>query len=182
MPLLVIVSGAPGSGKSTLARLLADELRLPLLMKDELKEAVADAQGAPADVAASMRLGDAAYGVLDVAARRVLAADIGLIVESNFRRGLSEAYLEPIVELANARLVHCTAPPDVLRERYRTRFERGERHPAHLDADRAAALDDDLRSGRFEPMELGVPTLTVDTEAGYRPTPPAILAFCRAPA
>lgn len=39
--LFVLVGGWPGSGKSTLARALAAELRLPLLAKDEIKEAVA---------------------------------------------------------------------------------------------------------------------------------------------
>jgi predicted kinase len=36
---LVLVAGWPGSGKSTLAAALAAELGLPLLAKDEIKEA-----------------------------------------------------------------------------------------------------------------------------------------------
>ena len=41
-PLVVLVNGLPGSGKSTLAADLADELGLPLLSKDAIKETVAD--------------------------------------------------------------------------------------------------------------------------------------------
>ena len=181
-PRLIIVSGAPGSGKSTLAHQLATTLRLPMLMKDELKEAIADSDGAPESVAASMRIGEVAYAVLQLVARRVIEAGQGALIESNFRRGLSEGYLASLVASADARLVHCTAPDDVLRDRYAARFARGERHPAHLDDARAGALEEDLRAGRFEPLELGVPTLVVDTEDAYRPPLDAILAFCRAPA
>jgi predicted kinase len=43
--LFVLVAGWPGSGKSTLAAALAPELGLPLLAKDEIKEALMDALG-----------------------------------------------------------------------------------------------------------------------------------------
>lgn len=47
------------SGKTTLARALASELQLPYLSKDDVKEALMDAFGAPATVAESCRLGTA---------------------------------------------------------------------------------------------------------------------------
>jgi adenylate kinase family enzyme len=43
----VLVAGWPGSGKST----LATELGLPLLSKDEIKEALMDGLGRPETVA-----------------------------------------------------------------------------------------------------------------------------------
>jgi predicted kinase len=42
LELFVVVAGWPGSGKSTLAAALAAEMRLPLLAKDEIKEALMD--------------------------------------------------------------------------------------------------------------------------------------------
>jgi predicted kinase len=59
MGVFVLVGGWPGSGKSTLARALALQLHLPLLVKDEIKEALADALGRP-DTVESQRLGRAA--------------------------------------------------------------------------------------------------------------------------
>ena len=56
----VLVAGWPAAGKSTLARALAAELGLPLLAKDEIKEALMDGLGYPATVAQSRRLGRAA--------------------------------------------------------------------------------------------------------------------------
>ena len=66
----VVVAGWPGSGKSTLAAGLATELGLPLLSKDEIKEALMDGVGRPETVAQSRQLGRAAVlAMLRVAAR-----------------------------------------------------------------------------------------------------------------
>jgi predicted kinase len=60
----VLVAGWPAAGKSTLARALAAELGLPLLVKDEIKEALMDGLGYPATVAQSRRLGRAATAAM----------------------------------------------------------------------------------------------------------------------
>jgi predicted kinase len=180
-PTLIIRSGAPGSGKTTLARRLARDLRLPLLSKDELKEELADALGPPLDVAASMRLGVGAYAMLYLVARELLEAPTGVIVESNFRRGLSETELRPLLAWSDPGLIHCTAPPDVVQRRYAERHDRGERHPAHLDSDRAAALANDLSAGRFEPLDLPIPTLVVDTTDGWSPPYEEVRDFAAVP-
>ena len=49
----VLVAGWPGSGKTTLATALAAEPGLPLLSKDEIKEALMDGLGPPETVSES---------------------------------------------------------------------------------------------------------------------------------
>jgi predicted kinase len=179
-PILVVVSGAPGAGKTSLAARLSHDLSLPLLAKDELKETIAEALGAPRDVGQSQRIGQAAYALLFALARRLLDAGTGAIVESNFRRGISEPYLAPLLAASDARLIHCTAEPELLHARYADRFARGERHSVHLDGERAASLTEDLSAGRFEPLALGVPTIVVDTSHGLDPPYEELVRFIRA--
>lgn len=181
-PLLVIVSGAPGAGKTTLGRAVSARLGLPFLAKDDLKEAIGDELGAPSDVPESQRLGLAAYRILYDVTARILEAGGGSVIESNFRRGQSEPELRVIVELADARLVHCSAAAETIRARYAARYQRGDRHPVHLDNLRAGALADDLANGRFEPLDLDIPTLEVATDDGYRPGLDQILEFLGAEA
>ena len=179
-PLLVIVSGAPGAGKTTLGQAISARVGLPFLSKDELKEAMGDELGAPGDVPASQRLGLAAYRILYAVTARILEAGGGAVIESNFRRGVSEPELRAIVELADARLVHCWAPAATVQARYAQRFERGDRHPVHLDAQRLGDLADDLASGRFEPLDLDIPILEVATDDGYEPDLEQVVGFLTA--
>jgi hypothetical protein len=156
-------------------------LGLVLIGKDALKEAICDAIGMPADVAASTRAGSAAYSAAFTLARETIAAGHGVMLESNFRRGVAEVELAPLVAMADARLIHCWASTDVVASRYRERFAAGLRHEAHLDDKRAPGLDADLASGRFEPLALGVPVLVVATDDGLDPGYDAILAFAELP-
>jgi predicted kinase len=176
-PLVVLVSGAPGSGKTTLGSRLADDTGSAFVSKDVLKERLADAEGPPPDVAASKALGARAYDELFTTLRDHVAGGRGVVVESNFRRGHSEPELIAALAGRPARVVHCVAAPTTIEERYRSRA--GNRHPAHLDALRIEDVRDDLERGRYAALDLGMPTLQVDTSASYRPSYEAILSFVR---
>ncbi len=183
-PLVVVVSGAPGSGKSTLAGRLATALALPVLMKDELKEALYEAISPEyiSDVPYNALLGQTAYALLYVVARRLIVANVGVILESNFYRGYSERELTPVLAGTRSVQVHCGGDAAVIVSRYRERFERGERHAGHDDMAAIPRLRDALATGRCEPLDLPLPTLRVDTTlssdvTSYAPSFDDILAF-----
>ncbi|CAA9268593.1 MAG: hypothetical protein AVDCRST_MAG77-3052 [uncultured Chloroflexi bacterium] len=72
-------------------------------------------------------------------------------------------------------LIHCHGDPQVIVRRYRERAERGERHPGHHDLQLVDAVSEAIGSGAYEPLNLSVPTLRVDT------TVPATLATLDTP-
>jgi predicted kinase len=146
----VLVGGWPGSGKTTLAAGLAARLQVPLLSKDELKEALADVLGPPGDVAASRRLGRAAAHGLLVLAQRCPDA----VLDSTWfedARPLVEALPPPRFE------VRCVVPVEVARARYLVRA--AARHRGHLDLERS---EDELWGDSVPPLGVG-PLLEVDT-------------------
>ena len=178
---LVLVNGAPAAGKSTLARQIASALRLPLLSRDALKEAMAERTPFES-LAENERFGLASVGVFYGVAGELLAAGVGAVLDNVFSRGVVEDDLRPLIARARAVQVHCAVPPEENRRRYVARFERGERHACHFDGERIARVLSGERRidwSRFEPLELGIPTLRVDTWSGYAPDLERILQWVR---
>lgn len=149
----VVVSGPPGSGKSTIAAPLAERLRLPLLEKDTIKEALMDALGV-ATVEDSRRLGRASIATLFALAytngRGVLETNWSARGATRDLQSLDGVMVE----------VFCDVDPTVSHQRYVDRS--GERHRGHFDRDRG----DDWglwQRETLEPVGGGWPVVRVDT-------------------
>ncbi len=171
---LVIVGGAPATGKTTLALALGSSLGLPVITKDDLKEALA-APFATGDREWSRQLGVAAYGALFVVAERIVAAGHGLVLESNFRSGISDAPLLALARLAPTVVIVCRVPDALRRQRFEERATRG-RHRVHVDS---AVLDEWREDDAEFLIDIGAPGLFVDTTDGYTPDMEHIAAFVR---
>jgi predicted kinase len=153
-PLLVVVTGAPGAGKTTLAHALSAELQLPLLAKDDIKEALFDSLGAGGPER-SNELGAASFEVLFRLAARCLERGVPCIVEGNF------SWTEPFRALPPARIVQllCSVPADVAVARYASR----ERHPGHVDDVRTAEVGARIEAGEWGALDIGGELVEVDT-------------------
>ncbi|GAC1701079.1 MAG: hypothetical protein NVS9B6_15550 [Candidatus Limnocylindrales bacterium] len=108
--------------------------------------------------------------MLYAVAQSLLDAGVGLVLESNFRRGVSEAELRPLVERSRAVFVHCAVPDAERRRRYAGR----SRHPGHFDAALLAAWDPDATV--FGPPDL---RLTVIEADGAAPTAETVAGVMR---
>lgn len=149
----VVVTGQPGSGKSTIAAPLAKRLRMSLLAKDTVKEALAVLDDPETiTVSRSQELGAASFEVVFALASNSSSA----VLEASWNSTLAG---QRLADLPGTLIeVHCHCPPDVARQRYIERASR--RHWVHLDANRAQ--DDELWASPG-PHGLSSPVITVDT-------------------
>jgi predicted kinase len=181
LPLLVIIAGPPASGKTTLADRLSDELQLPLVHCDAITEALADIVRPPSrDEMEPIR--QASFRAFYTLVAGHLARGTGVVCETNFQRGVAEGELRPIIAHARSVLINCSVDRELSVRRFIERFEWGERHWCYFDEERI----DELQAGRgleawdrAEPLDLDVPTLTVDTTDGYNPSLNAVVDFVR---
>jgi predicted kinase len=169
-PLLIVVGGPPASGKSTLAEWLAEEFRLPLLSRDAFKEAMMDAIGSP-DSETSHEYGAAAYKILAILQQQLVKAGVGAVLESNFLRGVSENDLLPILPKSRSVAIYCETTVEESLRRFKERAQNGDRHPGHHDdePEKLEDLERDLRSGCYDPLDLDIPYLVVDTTDEQNP-------------
>ena len=176
LPTLIVVSGPPGSGKTTLAHQIARAAGCPAVSRDEIKEGMAHATpgftpGEGDEL--TMRTLPVFFAVL----RLLLEAGVTTVAEAAFQDRVWRPRLEPLLPVALLRVVHCTTDPEVAFTRIIGRRGRDGTRRAHLDpgpADREAYV---RRLRAFSRLRLDVPSLEVDTTAGYRPALAEVVAF-----
>ncbi len=171
---LILINGLPAVGKTTLARKLAKDLSLPLICKDDIKEALFDSLGI-ADREWAIKLGLASvetlFRLLDVQLQARLP---GVIIENAFWPEHHNARVTEIIERhrAEALQVWCTAPLEVTCQREMERNANGTRHPGHArpseDLEQYKAAIETRGYGRLEiPGETFDIDLTDFNQADY---------------
>ena len=163
-PVLIVVSGPPCAGKTTLARRIAQEFRLPLVAKDDIKESLFDSLGWQ-DREWSKKLGRATFDLLFYFAEMQLAARRSLVVEANFA---AEFHNERFRELqAKHKFIPlqivCHADPETLAQRFRVRWESGARHRGHVDNEIDTQELDTILKRNVAPLDIGGEVIEIDT-------------------
>lgn len=163
-PTVVIVSGPPGTGKTYLARQLATRLTLPWYSRDAIKESLFDTLGW-SDRQRSKELGAASVAVLFSLLSDALGSGTSCLTESNFRRTLSSPDFQQLLGATGAGVVQiqCSTDGVTLLNRFTARASSAERHPGHCDDQNIDEFRGELLAGRYEPLDLPGPVLTVDT-------------------
>lgn len=181
-PLLIVISGKPGSGKSTLAQRLGARscLWLPVVSHDAIRSALRP-PGATAEACGLVPV-ERSVGLFYATLRHHLEAGASVIAEFSWRRGLSEADLGKLLPLARPVNVHCELPVEMAHRRFLAREELlnpgvpPEEGPAgHVVRQMAAGA---FPWPVFDPLDLDMPRIVVDTTNGYRPGIEEVTRFC----
>jgi len=182
LPTLALVTGPPGSGKTTLAHTLAAAVGCPAICRDEIKEGMVHA--APAyHPGLNHEFNVHTLAVFFNVLRQLLAAGVTLVAEAAFQDKLWRPNLQPLLHLAQLRVIQCVVDADLAQARATRRLADNPHRAAHDDR---TNLTPDGTAARYSPgtfgwMTLPAPTLHVDTTTGYTPLLPDIVAFINAP-
>ena len=170
-PLLAVVTGRPAAGKSTLAYRLKDALRVPIVCRDEIKEGHIRTLGGPTNMDSELpaRVNDAFFATIDL----LLDRGVSLVAVAAFQNRVWAPRLEPMLDRADLRIVVCDVSGPVAVER---QSERDRQDPDRVAYHPYTAGYDGL-TFEYDPPRLPVPTLKVNTAAGYEPDLDSILVF-----
>ena len=180
-PLHVLINGAPGSGKTTLAHQLAQVTSLPVVSRDAVRAGFAETFSASCASDRSVmnqRVVSTTWGIIE----RLLSLGVSVISDQACVRGLAEQDLQPLTRIARTVVVHCRTSPEIAQRRFIARSLRDGRQPVfgagaapHIERMDQGTFD----LSAYEPLDLDVPTLMVDTIDGWMPDLDVIVAFVR---
>lgn len=164
---IIVVQGGPATGKTTLTQRLGKDLKLGVLMKDDIKELLFDNFTLPIDRNDSRIYGIAAIEA-QLAIARVFAGDgKNFIIEAAFHTDLANADFRRLsrdydIVLAQ---VFCIAEHKIQLKRYNDRIIAGQRHNGHHDNIQLDVRNftDDLFMYQALDIEQ---TITYDTTSG----------------
>lgn len=139
-PTVILVTGHPATGKTTLSKKLAAEFRLPLIGKDIIKEALADAIQNPSETLSAQkwsgRLSQATWRLLYQQTEELIRAGVTHIVEANFDPKFANPQWQALVQKYTfiPLQIRCEADAQTILDRYADRVENGSRHAVHVNA------------------------------------------------
>jgi predicted kinase len=161
--MLIIVTGLPCSGKTNLGRRISSQFKIPFISKDGFKERLFDTLGW-SDRAWSKKLSGASYEMMFYVLEELLEVGQACVLEANFDPQLHSEPLAKITQKFQTQVlqIHCVTQPEILLERFKSRWNSGERHPGHADHVTMPEMESLVRQ-KILPLELPGPVFELDT-------------------
>ena len=177
-PLLIVVTGSPATGKSTLAHILADKINCPLLSRDQFKEGLINTLGlshSQLNRSVDLQVYETFFETIEL----LISKRISLVVEAAFQDKLWRPKLLNLLQQAEIKIIICKTAIALTKARFANRLsDFPEREKFHGDQ---SLQEEQLASmiENYQPVNLDVPTLQVDTTQQYEPGIEEIINFIR---
>lgn len=180
-PKCIIVTGRPGAGKTTLSKKLAQELWLPVINRDEIKEGYVNTFGVKHDELPADTNAVVTHFFFDLV-QHYLKNNISLVAEAAFQHKLWATLMPSLFELSQPSIVICLIDGQKAAERHLQRGLAGPEREFYHGDPRVKIYRE---TGEIAPPDeyvapnFPVPTFLVDSEGEYSPSIAEIAARIR---
>lgn len=128
----ILLTGIPAAGKSTMAEFLSEQLELPVISKDKIKEILFDELGFGSREE-KVKLGVASMEIMYDMAEQLMTCRKPFILENNFETASKEGLMTRLNRYSyQAVTVTLTGDYSVIYQRFLARNESPDRHRGHV--------------------------------------------------
>ena len=161
----ILVTGIPASGKSTMAKFLAEQLSIPVISKDKIKELLFDDVGFKSREE-KVKLGIASMNIMYYMAEQLMKCNQPFILENNFENVSKEGLDEILGKYSyNAITLTLTGNYKKIYERFVERNMSTDRHRGHIVNDCYPEIDVNRKLDpiSYESYEAGIKNRGMDS-------------------
>ena len=147
-----------------MAKWLSQELKLPLVSKDAIREELFNRLGWK-DRKWAQELGKASVDMMFYFARAELEVGHSIIMDNSFYPPVSNPRFQALKEQYKAESIQvvCDSDRETLFQRFKSRADSGKRHPGHGDQDVLAELYANLADTSSTTLDIGGAVIELDT-------------------
>jgi len=156
--------GPAGSGKTTIGRKISQNMSIPFISKDFIKELLFEELGW-GDRQKSLKIGGIAYSILYYFIEIILKDYKPLVIDGNFVPQLDAEKIKKIKKNIDfiPIQINLTAEKNRLAKRFKKRTALNFRHPGHCEENMYDEIKDSLKRGYMETLDIEGEIINVNT-------------------
>ena len=170
-PYLLVITGKFGSGKTTFAKTLGNEIYMPVISRDQIKEGYIHTLGKKHSEL-PQETNRIATGIFFDTLKSLLDNSVSVIAEAAFQHGVWAYNLEQFRDKARIYLLICKVDDEIAHDRC---IKRGLDNPVRayfhgVDDVEMAKKGIESEIGIYDEPRLDVPTFYIETTGEYNPS------------